>query len=253
LHIRKGPHQLLQLIAAIFNFLLRTEYIPTTCKTSKSLMFLKPNKPPDSVTSYRPIQLTPTLGKILERIVVKRFYLHLQKRHLLQNHQAGFRPTYSIQYKLLRQIFAIKLIYATFLPTPPETSLVAKPSGRVPPNIQYSVQTPSSHQPCHESQQYLQTILSCFICFRKGFRQSMAPGPAQKTPSFSPSCCLHPIFLQLSHKSYRLHKHQQRQLIPYISSYRCSSRISTITSPLFTLQYGLAHITSEYSNLPIRR
>jgi len=102
LHIRKGPHQLLQLIAAIFNFLLRTEYIPTTCKTSKSLMFLKPNKPPDSVTSYRPIQLTPTLGKILERIVVKRFYLHLQKRHLLQNHQAGFRPTYSIQYKLLR-------------------------------------------------------------------------------------------------------------------------------------------------------
>lgn len=101
-HIKEGPLRLLQLIAAIFNFILRTGFIPAEWKTSKTLMFLKPDKPPSSVTSYRPIQLTPTLSKILERIIVKRLHVHLHDRNLLPIHQAGFRPGYSIQDQLLR-------------------------------------------------------------------------------------------------------------------------------------------------------
>jgi len=80
-------------------------------------MFLKPHKPPDSVTSYRPIQLTPTLGKILERILVKRLHLHLQERHLLPDHQAGFRPGYSIQDQLLRLTNHITNHYNTCKPS----------------------------------------------------------------------------------------------------------------------------------------
>jgi len=101
-HIKEGPLRLLLLIAAIFNFILRTGFLPTQWKTSKTLMFLKPDKPPASVSSYRPIQLTPTLSKILERIIVKRLHIHLQDRNLLPTQQAGFRPGYSIQDQLLR-------------------------------------------------------------------------------------------------------------------------------------------------------
>jgi hypothetical protein len=101
-HIKEGPYQLLLLLAAIFNFILRTGYIPAEWKTSKTLMFLKPNKPLQSVSSYRPIQLTPTFSKILERIIVHRLHTHLHNHHLLPDHQAGFRPGYSIQDQLLR-------------------------------------------------------------------------------------------------------------------------------------------------------
>jgi len=101
-HTKEGPPSLLILLAAIYTFILRTGYIPADWKTSKTLMFLKPNKPSDSVASYRPIQLTPTLSKILERILVHRLHTHLQDRQLLPDQQAGFRPRYSIQDQLLR-------------------------------------------------------------------------------------------------------------------------------------------------------
>jgi hypothetical protein len=65
-------------------------------------MFLKPNKPPASVSSYRPIQLTPVFSKILERILVRRLHIHLTEHNLLPPHQAGFRPHYSLNDQLLR-------------------------------------------------------------------------------------------------------------------------------------------------------
>jgi len=65
-------------------------------------MFLKPHKPADSVTSYRPIQLTLTLSKILKRILVKCLHTHFHDNHPLPDHQAGLRFSYSIQYELLR-------------------------------------------------------------------------------------------------------------------------------------------------------
>jgi len=65
-------------------------------------MFLKPDKPPSSVSSYRPIQLTSTFSKTLEKILVQRLHTHLDQYNLLPLHQAGFRPSYSINDQLLR-------------------------------------------------------------------------------------------------------------------------------------------------------
>jgi len=71
-------------------------------KTSKTLMFLKPEKPSDQVSSYRPIQLTSVFSKVLERIIVKRLHNHLTDQQLLPISQAGFRPIFSINDQLLR-------------------------------------------------------------------------------------------------------------------------------------------------------
>jgi len=80
-------------------------------------MFLKPNKPPNSVSSYRPIQLTPTLSKTLEKILVHRLHTHLKLHNLLPLHQAGFRPNFSISDQLLRLTNQITIHYNKSLPS----------------------------------------------------------------------------------------------------------------------------------------
>jgi hypothetical protein len=52
--------------------MLRLSYYPLTWKFSEIIMIPKPNKPPEKVTSYRPISLLPTLSKVFEKILLKR-------------------------------------------------------------------------------------------------------------------------------------------------------------------------------------
>ncbi|MBK5646087.1 MAG: hypothetical protein I4N51_02495, partial [Acinetobacter sp.] len=91
-HIKEAPVLFINLLATIYTFILRTGFIPMDWKISKTLMFPKPNKPTNSVSSYRPIQLTTTFSKILERILVYRLHQHITEYNLLPLQQAGFRP-----------------------------------------------------------------------------------------------------------------------------------------------------------------
>ena len=116
-HIKESPYTLLHLLALIYTFILRTGFIPPEWKTSKTLMFLKPDKPLSHVSSYRPIQLTSTLSKILEKILVKRLHLHLQTHNLLPLHQAGFRPSFSLNDQLLRLTTGITNQFNTAKPS----------------------------------------------------------------------------------------------------------------------------------------
>lgn len=116
-HISQSPILFLQLLAYIYNFILRTGFYPASWKTSRTLMFPKPNKPPHSVSSYRPIQLTSTFSKILERILVKRLHSHLAIRNLLPLSQAGFRPQFSIDDLFLRLITHITNQYNVIKPS----------------------------------------------------------------------------------------------------------------------------------------
>ena len=49
------------------------------------------SKPPQQLSSYRHIALTPYLGKIYERIITKRLEYHLTKHDILPRCQAGFK------------------------------------------------------------------------------------------------------------------------------------------------------------------
>ena len=54
------------------------------------IQFLKKDKDPQSVDSYRPIALTSTICKLLERMIVNRFSWWLEEHFLLSSWQAGF-------------------------------------------------------------------------------------------------------------------------------------------------------------------
>ena len=101
-HVKEAPYNVLFFLSLLYNFILRTGFFPTIWKTSKTLMFPKPNKPTEHPSSYRPIQLTPTFSKIFEKILVNRLHTHLHRHRSLPIFQAGFRPGYNVNDPLLR-------------------------------------------------------------------------------------------------------------------------------------------------------
>ncbi|GBM74604.1 hypothetical protein AVEN_270330-1 [Araneus ventricosus] len=78
---------ILDLINTCFKF----NYFPEHLRNAKVFFLLKSEKDPKPWTSYRPVCLLPTLGKIIERL----FFLHLNKwldRNItIHSQQYGFR------------------------------------------------------------------------------------------------------------------------------------------------------------------
>jgi hypothetical protein len=68
---------------------MRTGYFPTQWKVSQIITILKPGKPADEVTSYRPISQLPILSKLFEKLFLTRLQ-PLHKR-TIPDHQFGFR------------------------------------------------------------------------------------------------------------------------------------------------------------------
>ena len=54
-------------------------------------MIYKPNKPENSVTSYRSISLLSTFAKLFERLFLKRLLPILEEKSIIPDHQFGFR------------------------------------------------------------------------------------------------------------------------------------------------------------------
>jgi len=67
----------------IYNAILRTEYVPKQMKRAQVIMPLKPGKPPEHVTSYRPISLFPSLSKLFEKLLLKRLKPIIKARQLI--------------------------------------------------------------------------------------------------------------------------------------------------------------------------
>jgi len=70
--IRLLPDQALQFLALIFNSVLDVGYFPKAWKSASIIMIHKTGKTPTDVDSYRPISLLPSLGKIMERLILNR-------------------------------------------------------------------------------------------------------------------------------------------------------------------------------------
>jgi hypothetical protein len=47
-------------------------YFPAQWKVAQIILILKPGKPPNELTSYRPISLLPIISKVFEKILLKR-------------------------------------------------------------------------------------------------------------------------------------------------------------------------------------
>ena len=65
--------------------------IPQAWRTAEVVGIPKPGKPKKSPENYRPISLTPHLGKVYERILNKRLNYFLEKNNIIPKCQSGFR------------------------------------------------------------------------------------------------------------------------------------------------------------------
>ena len=79
----------------IYNRIFIENTLPDEWKESILIPILKPNKPESSVNSYRPIALTSSICKLLEKNLNARLVYHLEFNNLFSESQYGFRKNRS--------------------------------------------------------------------------------------------------------------------------------------------------------------
>ena len=85
----KGSNQLQLHNTNILNASWTTGWCPQAWRTATIVPFLKKDKDPQAVSSYRPIALTPTIGKLLERLIVNRLSWWLEAKSLHSRGKPG--------------------------------------------------------------------------------------------------------------------------------------------------------------------
>lgn len=100
--LKKAPNHLLQDIFDLFNTSWLSGSVPLSWKKGLVVPIQKPGKPKGQITSYRPITLLPSIGKLMERLVSERLDYIVEKRRLLSDSQCGFRRGLSTMDVLLR-------------------------------------------------------------------------------------------------------------------------------------------------------
>jgi len=84
------PDSCITWLTSFFTTCLKAQKIPKIWRTATVVAILKPNKPPDSPSSYRPISLLCIAFKLMERIIHNRIQPIVDSA--LPHEQAGFRP-----------------------------------------------------------------------------------------------------------------------------------------------------------------
>lgn len=105
---KSGPEFRLRLLQ-LYNAILRRGYFPKRWKHAHVIMIHKPGKNKTDPKSYRPISLLNVLGKIFERIILRRLSSYLELIHFFAEHQSGFRRNRSTTTNLVNTSEAIVL------------------------------------------------------------------------------------------------------------------------------------------------
>ncbi|KAK6171783.1 hypothetical protein SNE40_018213 [Patella caerulea] len=88
-------------LTKFFNLSLELQLLPDIWKTSHIIAAYKGKGDPHSPDNYRPISLTCSLCKILEKILFKNLYNFIKENNLLYKYQSGFQPNDSTVNQLL--------------------------------------------------------------------------------------------------------------------------------------------------------
>ena len=102
--LKRLPKQAVSLLARIFNAVLHTHHFPQTWKHSQVISILKPGKDQALLSSYRPISILDTIGKLFEKILLARILHVVNERGLMRDEQFGFRPRHSTSLQLTRLV-----------------------------------------------------------------------------------------------------------------------------------------------------
>lgn len=105
------PKRAIVLLTVLINASLRLAYFPQLWKFSIIIVFPKPKKPPDILSSYRPISLLPFFAKIFERLILKRIRPYIFSNNIIPNTQFGFRASHATTHQLHRLVDAISFSF----------------------------------------------------------------------------------------------------------------------------------------------
>jgi ribonuclease HI len=98
-HLPTSSHRLL---LKILNQSWNQGIVPKKWKHSIVLPLLKAGKDPSQISSYRPISLTSSLSKLLEKIITNRLEWFLNQNQILSPNQTGFRKNRSTLDQIIR-------------------------------------------------------------------------------------------------------------------------------------------------------
>ncbi|KAL8569129.1 hypothetical protein ACOMHN_020256 [Nucella lapillus] len=102
--IQRFPEPALRMLHTFFQTCWTTGNIPKDWKKATVVAIPKNGKPPQQTSSYRPIALTPHLGKVYERVLKNRLDHHLEKNEILPLCQASFRKGRNCMEHVVRLI-----------------------------------------------------------------------------------------------------------------------------------------------------
>jgi hypothetical protein len=89
---------------ATFNAALQAQYFPPVWKRDLVISILKPGKDQSLPSSFRPISLLYTIGKLFEKISLSRILSEVSGRWLPRDEQFEFRPKHSKTRQLARLV-----------------------------------------------------------------------------------------------------------------------------------------------------
>ena len=98
------PMRAVLLLVQIFNAILCTHHFPPVWKHIRMISILKPWKDPAQPSSYRPISLLDTIGKLFEKFVLTSILYEVSERGLLRDEEFGFRSRHSTSLQLARLV-----------------------------------------------------------------------------------------------------------------------------------------------------
>ena len=93
--LKNLPKKGIVLLTYLFNAAFRLKHVPACWKVAEVIMLPKPGKPPNDVSSYRPISLLPIISKLFEKLLLKRLKPIIERNRLIPDYQFGFRQKHS--------------------------------------------------------------------------------------------------------------------------------------------------------------
>lgn len=96
------PKKLKDFLLWLFNNCLEKAYYPKEWKRTEVRCLPKPGKDLKQTSSYRPISLLNTVGKLFDRIILKRINVFIDENDGIPNEQFGFRKSHDTVQQVLR-------------------------------------------------------------------------------------------------------------------------------------------------------
>jgi hypothetical protein len=93
--LRHLPKPAITFLTKVFYAVLRRQHFPSAWKHYRVVSILKSGKDPTLPSSYRPISLLDTVGKLFEKILLARVVREVSQRGFLRDKQFGYRPRHS--------------------------------------------------------------------------------------------------------------------------------------------------------------